>query len=115
MSILLPDNQNRQSLEKLERCIFVLCLDEAVPVSFNHQCSLDETRNNMRDEVSLAGQMLHGSGSAVNSCNRWFDKTMQVRTCAFRSGIVQSSSAISSDKIIITWHTYITHTKDGGI
>lgn len=72
------DPVNRSSLEAIENCIFVLCLDKALPISFNHQTSMDETMNSRRDDVSLALQMIHGHGSQYNSCNRWFEKTMQV-------------------------------------
>ncbi len=72
------DAVNRESLDMIERCIFVLCLDNSIPLSFNHQNSVDETTMNLRDDCSLAYQMLHGFGPKVNSCNRWFDKTMQV-------------------------------------
>ena len=65
-------------MDLIERCIFILCLDDSIPLSFNHQKSIDETSRDIRDDVSLATQMLHGFGSNVNSCNRWFDKTMQV-------------------------------------
>ena len=58
--------------------MFVLCLDKQIPIAFNHQRSIDETNMNMRDDVSLLLQMLHGHGSKINSSNRWFDKTMQV-------------------------------------
>ncbi|CAH1795027.1 unnamed protein product [Owenia fusiformis] len=74
---LMNDSTNRDTLDMIERCIFVLCLDKPMPLSFNHQRSIDETMHNLRDDVSLASQMLHGSGSKYNSCNRWFDKTMQ--------------------------------------
>ena len=69
---------NRESLKLIEESIFVLCLDSSLPLSFNHQSSVDETCMNVRDDVSLASQMLHGMGSRHNSANRWFDKTMQV-------------------------------------
>ena len=81
---------NRASLDQIEKCIFVLNLDNAIPLSFNHQKSIDETERNRRDDVSLAQQMLHGFGPTVNACNRWFDKTMQVRTRALPVGAAAS-------------------------
>ena len=77
---LYSDSTNRDSLDTIERCLFVLSLDKRIPISFNHQRSIDETNMNIRDDVSLLLQMLHGHGSKVNSSNRWFDKTMQVYT-----------------------------------
>ncbi len=77
---LLTVSVNRDSLDLIERCIFIVCLDDPIPLSFNHQTSIDETNMGFRDDVSLATQMLHGFGTKVNSCNRWFDKTMQVKT-----------------------------------
>ncbi|XP_052262226.1 choline O-acetyltransferase-like [Dreissena polymorpha] len=74
---MMTDMTNRESLSALETCMFVLCLDKSIPISFNHQRSVDETSMNLRDDVSLSTQMLHGQGSKINSCNRWFDKTMQ--------------------------------------
>lgn len=64
-------------MDAIERSIFVLCLDSAVPVTLNHRNSIDEIQNNVRDDVSLASQMLHGLGTRINSANRWYDKTMQ--------------------------------------
>lgn len=32
---------------------------------------------NGRDETNMAHQMIHGGGSALNSGNRWFDKTIE--------------------------------------
>ncbi|CAH1246488.1 CHAT [Branchiostoma lanceolatum] len=60
---LMEDSTNRDSLDMIERCIFVLCLDEGV--------CCDKT------DLTLACQMLHGNGSHSNTPNRWFDKTMQ--------------------------------------
>lgn len=54
-----------------------MCLDKGIPISFNHQNSIDETTKNLRDDVSLAFQMLHGMGTNLNGANRWYDKTMQ--------------------------------------
>ena len=74
------DPTNRETLDMIEKAIFVLCLDEKIPSTFNHQRTQDEINgcHGHRDDVSLAKQMLHGLGTGVNSCNRWFDKTMQV-------------------------------------
>ena len=73
MSLLPVDSTNRDCLDMIERCIFVLCLDTRL-------CSDDAASGDTqwRDDVSLALQMVHGSGTAHNTCNRWFDKTMQV-------------------------------------
>ena len=73
------DPTNRESLDMIEQSIFILCLDKKPPITFNHQNSIDETRSNQRDDVSMLLQMLHGMGSDLNSGNRWFEKTMQVR------------------------------------
>lgn len=72
------DAVNRASLSAIEGCMFILCLDKSMPLSFNHQQSVDETSKNLRDDTSLALQMLHGHGASHNAANRWFDKTLQV-------------------------------------
>lgn len=63
---LKKDNNNVKSLETIEKALFVVCLDKASdpPVGYTE-----------KDEQSR--QALHGGGSKVNSCNRWFDKTIQ--------------------------------------
>lgn len=60
---------NRESVRSIQKSIFTLCLDAPVP-----RVSDDVYRNH------VAGQMLHGGGGQLNSGNRWFDKTLQVRT-----------------------------------
>ena len=74
--VLGADNQ--ASLHDIETSIFIICLDRAVSITHNHHRSIDETDHNLRDDNSLSLQMLHGQGSHLNSCNRWYDKTMQV-------------------------------------
>ncbi|KAK2169375.1 hypothetical protein LSH36_10g01024 [Paralvinella palmiformis] len=74
-TLMEEDSVNRDSLDLIERCIFILCLDEMVPASKNHH--VPTQTSNIRDDTSMAKQMLHGHGSKYNTCNRWFDKTMQ--------------------------------------
>lgn len=54
-------------MRSIQKSIFTVCLDRPVP-----RVSEDVYRNH------VAGQMLHGGGGALNSGNRWFDKTLQV-------------------------------------
>lgn len=60
------DKVNRESVNSIQKSIFTVCLDKPVP-----RVSDDVYRNH------VAGQMLHGGGSKLNSGNRWFDKTLQ--------------------------------------
>lgn len=59
---------NRESVRSIQKSIFTLCLDAPMP-----RVSDDVYRSH------VAGQMLHGGGGKLNSGNRWFDKTLQVR------------------------------------
>jgi choline O-acetyltransferase len=65
--------------------LVLLCLDEALPESFNarHIDGPPESCHfsGERDETNMAHQMIHGGGSALNTANRWFDKTMQIIVC----------------------------------
>ncbi|XP_056291596.1 choline O-acetyltransferase-like [Pseudoliparis swirei] len=62
-SVLMRESTNRDSLDMIERCLCLLCLDDASGLAIN-----DTTR---------AMLMLHGGGVAKNGGNRWYDKPMQ--------------------------------------
>ncbi|XP_020486580.2 choline O-acetyltransferase [Labrus bergylta] len=62
-SVLMRESTNRDSLDMIERCLCLVCLDEATGPEL-----CDTTR---------AMLMLHGGGVAKNSGNRWYDKPMQ--------------------------------------
>uniref|UniRef100_A0A4W4GZ54 Choline O-acetyltransferase n=1 Tax=Electrophorus electricus TaxID=8005 RepID=A0A4W4GZ54_ELEEL len=61
--ILLKDPVNRESLELIEQCVCVVCLDEPTGV--------EPTDSNR------ALFMLHGGSEDKNGANRWYDKSMQ--------------------------------------
>ncbi|CAG9766802.1 unnamed protein product [Ceutorhynchus assimilis] len=77
---LMRDEKNRRNLELIEKSLLIVCLDEALPASFN--CRLQKGGKGFmagnRDESNLAHQMIHGGGFQFNSANRWFDKTVQL-------------------------------------
>uniref|UniRef100_H3CTB4 Choline O-acetyltransferase n=1 Tax=Tetraodon nigroviridis TaxID=99883 RepID=H3CTB4_TETNG len=62
-SVLMRESTNRDSLDMIERCLCLVCLDDA------SGADLSETRRAML--------MLHGGGPAKNGGNRWYDKPMQ--------------------------------------
>ncbi|XP_044760745.1 choline O-acetyltransferase [Coccinella septempunctata] len=77
---LAHDERNRRNLDLIAKSLLVICLDEALPPSFNcrlHRGAKGHSAGN-RDEANLSAQMLHGGGSGFNSANRWFDKTIQI-------------------------------------
>ncbi|NXM64937.1 CLAT acetyltransferase, partial [Illadopsis cleaveri] len=61
--ILMKDSTNRDSLDMIERCICLVCLDSPSAVELNN--------------TNMACQMLHGGGYHKNGANRWYDKPMQ--------------------------------------
>lgn len=82
---LLRDSTNRDCIDMIERCIFIVCLDKQVKFTSNKEnieecCQNGKTEYEKLDSNSMnlnAFQMLHGCNSENNSGNRWFDKTMQ--------------------------------------
>lgn len=60
-------------MRAIEKSICTVCLDAPMP-----RVSEDIYKSR------VAAQMLHGGGSRLNSGNRWFDKTLQVRTDALK-------------------------------
>ena len=78
MFFRVVDPINAESLRSIETSIFILCLDKSIPICYNHHRSIDDTDHKQRDDNSLALQMLHGQGTQLGGCNRWYDKTMQV-------------------------------------
>ncbi|XP_055649809.1 choline O-acetyltransferase [Falco peregrinus] len=61
--ILMKDSTNRDSLDMIERCICLVCLDSPSRVELN--------------DTNMALQLLHGGGYHKNGANRWYDKPMQ--------------------------------------
>nr|DBA15443.1 TPA: hypothetical protein GDO54_004653 [Pyxicephalus adspersus] len=61
--ILMKDSTNRDSLDMIERCMCLVCLDAPTGMEPN--------------ETNRALQLLHGGGYAKNGGNRWYDKPMQ--------------------------------------
>ncbi|XP_078055644.1 choline O-acetyltransferase [Mustelus asterias] len=61
--VVMRDSTNRDSLDAIERCIFLLCLDDPSGVE--------------QTDVNLALQIMHGGDCRKNRGNRWYDKTMQ--------------------------------------
>ncbi|KAH8352322.1 hypothetical protein KR084_003436, partial [Drosophila pseudotakahashii] len=57
---------NADSVETIEQSLFLVCLDQCVPVPKG------------KERIVQAHQLLHGGGLRQNSANRWMDKTIQL-------------------------------------
>uniref|UniRef100_A0A673TP95 Carnitine O-acetyltransferase n=1 Tax=Suricata suricatta TaxID=37032 RepID=A0A673TP95_SURSU len=89
-STLIKDKVNRESVRSIQKSIFTVCLDAPMP-----RVSEDMYRRH------VAGQMLHGGGSKLNSGNRWFDKTLQFIVAEDGScGLVYEHAAAEGPPII---------------
>ncbi|XP_067409082.1 choline O-acetyltransferase [Emydura macquarii macquarii] len=62
-TVLMKDSTNRDSLDMIERCICLVCLDGLSGMEIN--------------DTNMALQLLHGGGYDKNGANRWYDKPMQ--------------------------------------
>uniref|UniRef100_A0A3B4U6M3 Choline O-acetyltransferase n=1 Tax=Seriola dumerili TaxID=41447 RepID=A0A3B4U6M3_SERDU len=62
-SVLMRESTNRDSLDMIERCLCLVCLDD--------------TSGPELSDTTRAMLMLHGGGVAKNGGNRWYDKPMQ--------------------------------------
>ncbi|XP_077533619.1 choline O-acetyltransferase-like [Haemaphysalis longicornis] len=75
---LARSNVNQSSLQSMETCLLVVCLDRPLSSLRRHYASL------RRESVTLdlgaqAAHLLHGGSVADgNAANRWYDKFMQV-------------------------------------
>lgn len=56
---------NRESVELMERCVCVVCLDDPTGLE--------------PSDANRAALMLHGGGHEKNGANRWYDKPLQVK------------------------------------
>ncbi|XP_063814932.1 choline O-acetyltransferase [Pseudophryne corroboree] len=61
--VLMKDSTNRDSLDMIERCMCIVCLDAPTGLELN--------------DTNRALQLLHGGGYDKNGGNRWYDKPMQ--------------------------------------
>ncbi|XP_061600841.1 choline O-acetyltransferase [Cololabis saira] len=62
-SVLIRESTNRDSLDMIERCLCLVCLDDAGGPELS--------------DTTKATLMLHGGGATKNGGNRWYDKPMQ--------------------------------------
>uniref|UniRef100_A0A7P0TBF3 Carnitine O-acetyltransferase n=1 Tax=Homo sapiens TaxID=9606 RepID=A0A7P0TBF3_HUMAN len=98
---LIKDKVNRDSVRSIQKSIFTVCLDATMP-----RVSEDVYRSH------VAGQMLHGGGSRLNSGNRWFDKTLQFIVAEDGScGLVYEHAAAEGPPIVTLLDYVIEYTK----
>ncbi|KAM7336367.1 hypothetical protein ACRRTK_004860 [Alexandromys fortis] len=86
--VLLKDSTNRDSLDMIERCICLVCLD--VPGTGE----LSDTHR--------ALQLLHGGGCSLNGANRWYDKSLQHILFRRRGSSVSLKEKRPSGQVVLT-------------
>uniref|UniRef100_A0A182F6G1 Choline O-acetyltransferase n=1 Tax=Anopheles albimanus TaxID=7167 RepID=A0A182F6G1_ANOAL len=83
--LLLLEETNARNIELIETALVLVCIDEPLPLTYNARGFNGSPAGahyaGGRDESNMAQEMIHGGGSAFNSANRWFDKTMQLIIC----------------------------------
>ncbi|XP_037002215.2 carnitine O-acetyltransferase isoform X1 [Artibeus jamaicensis] len=98
---LIKDKVNRDSVRSIQKSIFTVCLDRVMP-----RVSEDKYRS------QVAGQMLHGGGSKLNSGNRWFDKTLQLIVAEDGSfGLTYEHAAAEGPPIVSLVDHVVEYTK----
>ncbi|XP_055944108.1 choline O-acetyltransferase-like [Argiope bruennichi] len=81
---MLKRNVNSVSLSILENCLFVVCLDDGTrSVPSYSTIRKDSTTLEL---TTMAGHVLHGSGTDAGTANRWYDKFLQA--VITRDGVV---------------------------
>ena len=97
---------NQSTLDAIESAQGVFCLDKAS--ASDTDSSQAHPRSIYWDSYKtwLANRFLHGNGTGKNSCNRWFDHAMQVRTVDIHT-LTQSLTHTLSR----TPHSHVHHTQ----
>lgn len=78
-SQLGADSTNRDSLDMIERCLCLVCLDEPSGIELT--------------DTNRASLMLHGGGTDKNGGNRWYDKPMQVEKPTIKSKLTKKMNS----------------------
>ncbi|XP_069914209.1 choline O-acetyltransferase isoform X2 [Oryctolagus cuniculus] len=98
---LVKDSTNRDSLDMIERCICLVCLDAPGGGDLS--------------DTSRALQLLHGGGCSRNGANRWYDKSLQFvvgrdGTC----GVVCEHSPFDGIVLVQCTEHLLAHMTQGG-
>lgn len=83
-----PDSTNRDSLDMIERCLCLVCLNEPSGLQLT--------------DTNRALLMLHGGEPERNGGNRWYDKPMQVKVLLTVTDQTMFSASANTDLNILT-------------
>ncbi|ELK35237.1 Choline O-acetyltransferase [Myotis davidii] len=75
-TVLVKDSTNRDSLDMIERCICLVCLDAPGGLELS--------------DTNRALQLLHGGGCSKNGANRWYDKSLQSISGRVRGAVLRA-------------------------